>query len=215
MLKLPIKASQIANLTDARYFAAWHVDWLGFSLDNSAPNHLQPAEFVAMREWVEGPKIVGEFGLKNPQEILQLAELMQLEAVQVGPFIHGAALEPLKDLEVFKEVVVDLDRGAESVLEELKESATYVKYFLLDFSKSGWDWEQVKTAAAWGEEALQNICHQFPVLLDLPIPVSEIEMVLTSLKVKGLNLRGGEEEKVGVKSYDELDEILEVLEIQE
>ena len=215
MLKTPIKASQIANLTDARYFAAWNVDWLGFCLDESALNFLKPAEFVAIREWVEGPKIVGEFGLKGSEEILQLAELMKIDAVQVGPFIKGEELAPLKDLEVFKEIVVDVDATAMAIEEEMMDSAAYVKYFLLDFSKSGWDWKKLQESTSWGKDALKKICAQFPILLDIPIPIAELEKVLEELKPKGLNLRGGEEEKVGVKSFDELDEVLEALEILE
>ena len=49
----------ITNLTDARYFSAWEVEWLGFNLSQGEENAISPLQVAAMREWVEGPKIVG------------------------------------------------------------------------------------------------------------------------------------------------------------
>ena len=56
-----IKASQITNLTDARYFAAWGVEWLGFGLESGQDYFVTTAQMAAIKEWVEGPKMVGEF----------------------------------------------------------------------------------------------------------------------------------------------------------
>lgn len=212
MLKIPIKGSQIANLTDARYFAAWQVDWLGYCLDEAAPSFLRPAEFSAIREWVEGPKVVGEFGLQEVDTILDLATLLQLPAVQVGPFLQGEALAPLEGLEVFKEIVVDAKDTAASLRVQLADSAPYVNHFVVDFSKNGWTWKALQESPDWGVEALAALSEAFPLWLDLSIPPTEIEALVSQLKLQGLSLKGGEEEKVGVKSFDELDEIMEALE---
>lgn len=212
MLKIPIKGSQVANLTDARYFAAWQVEWLGFCLDESAPSFLRPAEFNAIREWVEGPKVVGEFGLQKVDAILELAKLLKLPAVQVGPFLQGEALAPLQELEVFKEIVVETGDSASMIKKQLELSAPYVDQFVLDFSKNGWTWESIQESADWGLGPLQVLCKEFPLWLDLGIAPAELERMMEKLELRGLSLKGGEEEKVGVKSYDELDEILEALE---
>ena len=42
MLKTKVKASSITNLTDARYFAAWGVNWLGFDLRQGSDTYVQP-----------------------------------------------------------------------------------------------------------------------------------------------------------------------------
>ncbi|MEO0734260.1 MAG: hypothetical protein AAFZ52_15600 [Bacteroidota bacterium] len=58
MLATPVLASGITHLTDARYFAAWEVDYLAFPLggdDGITWDYLN-----ALREWVEGPAIVAE-----------------------------------------------------------------------------------------------------------------------------------------------------------
>jgi len=84
MLKLSVKASQITNLTDARYFAAREVEWLGFNLDTGSENAIPPQQISAIKEWVEGPKIVVEFGLQSPDEIKQAVDYFDLDAIQVA-----------------------------------------------------------------------------------------------------------------------------------
>ena len=41
---MKIIATDIANLTDARYFAAWGVDGLAYNVDPLSENSLSPAE---------------------------------------------------------------------------------------------------------------------------------------------------------------------------
>jgi len=60
MLKTRIKASNISNLTDARYYAAWTVNWLGLDLRASAEQPLSLEAVKTIKEWIEGPVIVGE-----------------------------------------------------------------------------------------------------------------------------------------------------------
>ena len=70
MPKIKIKASSITNLTDARYFAAMLVDYLGFQLDLSHDERISPEEFHGIKAWVEGPQIVAQVG-KTPSGLLQ------------------------------------------------------------------------------------------------------------------------------------------------
>ena len=70
MPKFKIKASWITNLTDARYFAAMLVDYLGFQLDLSHDDRISPEVFHGIKAWVEGPQIVAQVG-KTPADLLQ------------------------------------------------------------------------------------------------------------------------------------------------
>jgi len=108
VLKTKIKAAQISNLTDARYFAAWYSEWLGFCCDTTSPNYVSPELLHAIRDWVEGPQIVGEFGAQDATQIREAVEALNLDAVQVGFFYDAAQLETLHDLTVIREVVIDL-----------------------------------------------------------------------------------------------------------
>ena len=95
MLKTNVKASSVTNLTDARYFAAWEVAWLGFNFDAGSDRYIQPQLMKAIREWVDGVKAVGEFNMQAPEEIRAAAELLALDAVQVGMFTDLSALDSL------------------------------------------------------------------------------------------------------------------------
>ena len=62
MLKLKIKANDITNLTDARYFAAKEATWLTFNFVEKTPTYIEPMTARAIFEWVEGVEIVGSAG---------------------------------------------------------------------------------------------------------------------------------------------------------
>ena len=94
MLKIKVKAGFITNLTDARYFAAREVEWLGFPIGNG-DGMIAPMQVKAIAEWVDGVKIVGEFSFATPEEILALSEQVGLDAVPVGMFISQKEISEL------------------------------------------------------------------------------------------------------------------------
>ena len=63
---MKIKASKIENLTDARYFAAQGVEYLGFDLTNIEENQEKYRTIHAIKEWVEGVQFVGEYQFPKP-----------------------------------------------------------------------------------------------------------------------------------------------------
>lgn len=60
MLKLKVIAANITNLTDARYFAAYGVDYLLFDLDE-----VDIKLILEIKEWVSGPGFLVLFGTKS------------------------------------------------------------------------------------------------------------------------------------------------------
>lgn len=59
MLNTKIIASEVCNLTDARYFAAWGVDYMAFDCDPESAHFVSEAALAEIRTWVEGPGILG------------------------------------------------------------------------------------------------------------------------------------------------------------
>lgn len=196
-----IKASTITNLTDARYFAAKEVDFLGFNLEEGTPGHLDPIYMKAIREWVQGPKITGEFDRTPAAAVREAATFFGLDAVQIT---RTDDLELLKGLEVIFYVPAHADvAGVRAVF----EAVSGVNLFSLDFSPIA-DAETLllENAAAWRE-----LFAAFPTLLQLDVPAEALPPLLEALHPAGLALRGGEEELVGVKSFEEIDAIFETL----
>lgn len=216
MLRTKIKASSITNLTDARYFAAWDVEWMGFILDPGSDLYVPPQTVEAIRDWIDGPGIVGEFNLQSAEEIRTAVELLQLDAVQAGMFTSAETLIELEGaLPVIKEVVIEGGSDEAAVREQLDDFAHLAAYFLLNFDKNGITWPQLKSGVSLSLEALRSICRQHAVYLSIDLDADSLDELLREVQPHGLSLRGGVEEKVGYKSFDEMDDIFEALEVGE
>lgn len=213
MLKTKIKASAVNNLTDARYFAAREVEWLGFRFGDSPESSISPLAAKAIAEWVDGVKIVGEFDFAEAEEVKAVNDLMHFDAVQVGMFTPVAELVKLEEVAIIKEVVVDATTTAEEITPHFQAYAHCCAYFLLDFTKAGISWAMLQAGNSLSIAFLQKLFAENKVILALDFEPEETEQVLERLQPEGLSLTGGVEEKVGLKSFDKLDKILDRLEI--
>jgi phosphoribosylanthranilate isomerase len=205
-----IWANHLNNLTDARYFAAWNAAYISFQLDENAENYLAPNVAEGIRGWVEGPKIVGSFGLaQTPETVRVMAATLRLDAVQVSHFYDVSALS---GLEIVMEIAID-EHTASSELEAiLSRNAPFVHSFVFNFIKNNLTLSQMQFGEPidWG--FLSDVFSRFPVWLYFNIKPDDIA-VLNDFPLQGIVLQGGEEERVGVKAFDELDEILEAIEV--
>jgi phosphoribosylanthranilate isomerase len=198
-----IKASRITNLTDARYFAAKEVDFLGFNLEEGTEGFLDPMYMKAIREWVEGPRIVGEFSRASAAYVREAAAFFGLDAVQ----ITADQASQLHDLEGLT-VILEIGTGALGDLQWLKNAAPFVSYFLV---KNHWADPSAGDFPAEQLESLKNICATYPVLLQTDATAAQLPALLEAAGPAGLSFVGGDEEKVGVKSFDEIDAIFDLL----
>jgi len=217
MLRTKVKASAINNLTDARYFAAFEVDWLGFQLHPGQEHYVPPQVVKAIREWVDGVKIVGEFELQTASEIQTAIDLLLLDAIQVGMLTDTETLIELQSQQpVIKEIVIEGHTSAPDLQDICDEFAPHCAFFLLNFEKNGITWEDLQDGLpSFNLRDLQSICAQYPVLLSMDLTPATMQAAMDNLTLAGFNFTGGEEEKVGYKSFDELDELLETLTIEE
>lgn len=213
MSRTKIIASDLTNLTDARYFAAWEVDWIGFNLDAGSEHYLDPLKAMAIREWVDGPAIAGAFGLAEADEILQRVSDLRLDTVLAGMFVSADTVRTISErVPVIREIVVEKTISPDTIEQQLEELAPFVEYFLLNFDKNAIHWTELKS----GKWALDNFwlrecCVRYPVLVSIDLDPQVLEDLLAGIRPAGFNLRGGEEEKVGFKSFDQLDALLDIL----
>ncbi|MFN0014947.1 MAG: hypothetical protein ACKVU2_10400 [Saprospiraceae bacterium] len=198
-----VKASSITNLTDARYFAAKEVAFLGFGLEEGTDGYLDPMYMKAIREWVQGPRIVGEFDQAPAAYVREAAAFFGLDAVQVT---NPNVLPDLQGIETI--LLVSGTERADDLEPLLQQSIPFATRFLLDFSTPGLSDALLGTQA----DAWKNLFARYPVLLDINVPVQSLPGLLQTLRPAGLALRGGAEERVGIKSFDEVDAIFDCLE---
>ena len=213
MLTTKIKASSITNLTDARYFAAWMIDWMGFDLTIGSETYVSPQTIQAIHGWVDGVEKIGEFSLQEADEILSAIDMLTLDGVQLGMFTDLATMEKVhKKVPIIKEIVIDQESTSQWLKDHLTQMAPFTDKFLLNFDKNALSWEAVKRSSKIKIEDLQDIFQQYPILLSIDVNASNVQEIIEELRPLGLNVKGGDEERVGVKSYDELDQLFEVLE---
>jgi len=193
MLKTKVKASAITNLTDARYFSAWEVAYIGFNLEQ------------------EGPKFVAELGafpdLATTKESL---DYIGVDAIQVATFCPLETITAIKEwgLPIIKEIVWNSESTWENIHDTYTTLKDIVDVFLLDFStdKGGFEWTKAS-------KELKTLCEKHPTLIDTALSESDIDIFLEQIQPMGIAVKGGEEEKVGYKSFDEVDGIFEAMEI--
>lgn len=171
MLRYQVKAGKITHLTDARYFGAMGVHWLGIDVD-----HLQHPvqDYKEIIDWVEGPIFIPESELWGEEEWNGFLEFVPCDWIQCR--------EPM---------------------------AINVKQIITQASHKDTDHFQLVIADDDNFEQISNIPNLKRVILDISaVAFAKISSLDLSL-FGGIQLCGSEEEKLGFKSYDDLDEVLE------
>lgn len=213
MLKIKVLAAPITNLTDARYFAAREVEWLGFDLDPISEDFIEPRAMSAIREWVNGVKIMGIFHLAEAYEIRETLEKFALDAVLLGMAIPVETVIDLQaPIAVFKEIVIE-ETTISLELEALLASwQPFTNGFVLNFTKNDISWAMINNGYPLSVDFLTKLCDKFSIVLSVDLQAEMLNNMLKLLHLYGLCVKGGTEERVGYKSFDELDEIFDLLE---
>ncbi|MFT4533786.1 MAG: phosphoribosylanthranilate isomerase [Saprospiraceae bacterium] len=186
---MKIIATDITNLTDARYFAAWGVDMMCYNIDPDTEGSLSIPQFKEITEWVEGPMTgIKISGLAIPETMS--AEGLDIKNVIISPFIDKTDL-PISVENVYR--ICTLDEGWQ---DDAK--------LILTLSKA------VDQLSRDEIGAIKTIATDKEVYLDGIFKANDLANI-ESFGVTGIILKGGDEEKVGYKSFDELDEVLEAL----
>lgn len=207
-----IIAGGIANLTDARYFAAWNVDFMAFSLEGDENASLQASTIYAIKEWVEGPKFLGEFTLQTVEEIIEIVKVLKLDGVVAGPFYSLQSIQDLGQIPVYKKIVVEAGINSVNLEAELAVFSPHVSGFILDFTAAGINYTSLKGSHSLSATNLKDLCNKFNIYLNIDAQSENISELIETVSPTGLLLMGGEEEQVGFKSFDDMDATFEVLE---
>jgi len=203
-LQTLVKISGVTNLSDARYCAGMGVDMLGFSMDANAPDYVDPQKFGEIRGWVMGVQIVGETGSIDPEQIEQMLETYQPDLLQVD----DAAMIPY--LSTFdKPIILRIDLALLTLdqLETLGHAgAVGADYILLEHPDALHFDDDLKAA-------IRQLADRHSVLLGAGVTADNVQQLITELPVRGLALRGSNEERPGNKDFGMLMDVLEAIEV--
>lgn len=181
-MKLPVIARQISHLTDARYFAALEVNYMTYDL-GSSEDAIDETTYHGIAEWVEGPKIL----IENPPH--------RNFGDAVG-YVFGYPLVA-EDDSTFIEMTI-------SQLKDL-ESHPLGNYIIL-LDEKEYPGAALLTALSKYEGQAQFYFQSDVYLTPF------IQFLLDDYPMMGIVFCGSKEEKTGMKSYEALDDVIELLE---
>ena len=180
MLNIRTIALGINNLSDARYFSSYGVNWMSFPSSRQMDNISAIKEIIA---WVEGPECAVEIDTEDQDFLGFFLEEVEVSGV-VGPEEVIPPITPMKRI-----VVCDNET---TISEKIKQGDLVIVQ----------------------PQALANIPQDKlgQVFLDIRrIAPEEVTGLVQKYKGVGIALYGSDEEKVGLKSFEEQDELIDVL----
>jgi len=206
MRPVQIIAADIEHLTDARYFAAHEVDFISFryNTSESMEGGLNVDAIQSITEWIEGPKLIvhctdfEQFRAINPEACLFEYRQELDYNNQVLPDLVRFKLRKIENFDVF---VSNGISGTDLVI--------HADHLILDLRSCGISAEDLLQGAAL--EALQSISAATSLFIDVSCNAKTLFKLIEQINPEGIVIRGGSEEKAGYKSFEELDELFELL----
>ncbi len=189
-----VKVGNVNNLSDARYCAGMEVNLVGFPMDGSAG--ITAETFNEMSSWLSGVEYVGEF-INTPLEgIAEILEQCNFSYIQTDDI---SLIGSLPDLPVILESNVQ-------ELEEVPDNLP-IAYLVVSGNAEG-------TLSNDNLAQLERLSGSYKILLGAGIRPDSINTMLKELPVHGISMKGTDEIRPGYKDYDELADILELLEVE-
>ncbi|MCL6260273.1 phosphoribosylanthranilate isomerase [Aquiflexum sp. TKW24L] len=202
-----VKLSAVTNLSDARYCAGMYVNMIGFDLEENSKNYTSPQKFNEITGWLSGVDFVAEFESSHPEKILTLVnEYQGINFIEIQEEIHLRMLINSSFGIIFKK-----DLRSEEDLDDLIAKAMFFNDFGVILHLVSHSLEMNDTLI----QKLKVLAESVEVLIGFGIEPMTVLSLLEKTGVKGIALEGGEEIKPGLKDFEELADILEVLELED
>jgi len=195
-IMIPILAQSVENLTDARYFAARQVDWISLTAEAAGREVLDLDRVREIASWLDGTQLVLSFDETPVAEALWLTRESGISAVSM-PY------------------------------RELSEDPGLDLFMRVSYGTPGWSGQLSRVFRNGCFAVLQDLPADLPVeelkallptpflrkkcFLDTAVDADKLALVDKELPGVGFCVNGSSEEKLGVKSFDELDLDMDLL----
>ncbi|UXP31536.1 hypothetical protein N6H18_14385 [Reichenbachiella agarivorans] len=193
-LKTFVKVGNVSNLSDARYCAGFGVNMIGFNLDSNQEDAIDTTTAHEIMGWVAGVDFVMEYGSMALDQIDAVHDSENPAYIQVDTVAVANQLTELSYKVIFRLTESHIDQTG--LLDQLSPQ---VKFVLVE-SES--DYDHIKSQIG-----------SIKILRGYDLTPDNIGEIVDTAAYYGIGLLGSHEEKPGFKDYDELADILEVLEI--
>ncbi|MCH6200958.1 phosphoribosylanthranilate isomerase [Aquiflexum sp. LQ15W] len=202
-----VKVSTVTNLSDARYCAGMYVNMIGFDLEENSKNFTSPQKFNEITGWLSGLDFVAEFESAHPEKILGLLNTYQgINFIEIQEETYLRML-----VNSSYGIILKKQLASEDDLDGLIAKAEFFK----DFGVMLYLVSESLEINASILKKLKILASTAEVLLGFGIEPETVKNLLETTGVKGIALEGSDEIKPGLKDFDQLAEILEVLEVED
>lgn len=199
-----IKLGNVTNLSDARYAAAVGIDYIGFCFDPSGHNYIAPIKAKEMIDWVTGSHIVAEFGDQSFNEINDISELLNVNVIELDNRLLPDEL-PAFGKPIIKKIDITVFDFA-GLKKEIESYQEVCDAFHLYTSGS----QNHLT-----EQQLKELFTGRQVIWGFEVSEATVKEIIDTYQPFALNISGGMEEKAGIKDFDELNELLDTITIED
>jgi phosphoribosylanthranilate isomerase len=187
-LKTLVKVGNVTNLSDARYSAGMGVEFLGFRVIEGQHGSVSAKSFQEIRGWITGPQIVAElYGIQGPESLPSIVEQFQPDYFELSLTefmrVGGSLSLPF---------ILSLESGEDLPASLVSKPA----YVLTDVSESRYS----------------KLIPEYEIMAIVK-GVNELQYVIGQTGISAVALSGSAEIRPGLKTYDDLSEILEALEV--
>jgi phosphoribosylanthranilate isomerase len=193
-LQILVKAGTITNLSDARYCAGMGVEIIGFPVGKTTNVGLSSTKIKEITGWLSGIKIALEFDepVFDEKYALEMIQELNPDYIQL----------PIALRQEFRKITsIPL-----LLLTNSLEKSENKDDIILLYSGN----------IIHNEKVLKELCsHTKVILSSTHIDITSIKSILADITPFGIELKGGTEISPGLKSFDELSEIFEILEIED
>lgn len=205
-LRTTVKVGSINNLSDARYCAGMGVDILGFCFETEDDKFVEPTIFLSISEWLSGVEYMAEFPTYTAQKIEEsLEKYEKVQHLQIGNVTDLPLLEK-RDTPITLSLNASNYSSLGDIADVLQQYHQQVTFFVLE--------NPHELPHLTLSDAL-HLAEQYAVLLGFGITSENVLSLVDNSAIEGIALKGGDEIKPGYKDFDDLAEILEVLEVDE
>jgi len=184
--KLKIKAGNISHLTDARYFAAYGIEWMGFNFKSNDPQKIEIETAITIIDWIEGPEIIAEFDALDLDYIFQICNQLQINNIQLP-------------IEYFTNDLSDYEVLWKGSIEKVNQIESISNQFLI---------ENVGDINALKNSLQKNA----NVIVSLDDNLEKSKSILNLPTLKVIEICGSSEDEIGVKAYDAINDLFDFLE---
>lgn len=205
MYRCKIKVSGINNLTDARYFAAKGVDFIGFDVNPESEQFVPLNTIKEIMQWISGVRFVAECGAMDINAIIDTCNYLNIDSVEVHSGYNMDAFhnEPFT---LFEKTVLTDEKTFEMIANNGRSAYTVLDCRLLDIDfgtilSNEWD------------EKLREVQESNNVFLDIKIDTDDLKNLLIQTQPFGIQIQHQSSvEQIGEADFEKLDIFFDILE---